>query len=243
MTGPLVSVRLPEFRPNASGDERETEERHVTDDREPTQLMIVIEAGATGPERLAAALAAGAIVSVVIAPRAGEVLTAADAGPLVTAAQKAGAAALIEGDARLARTLKADGVHLPVSETAEQAFEAAREVVGGRGIVGLDAGRSRHDAMTAGEVGAEYVGFGIPAFVKDRETAVERRLELIDWWAEIFEVPCVAFDVATAEEAGGLAAAGADFIAVRLPASMPPADVAEFVREISAALAGSGAEA
>ncbi len=50
--------------------------------------------------------------------------------------------------------------------------------------------------MTAGEDGADYVGFGIPAFVKDRETAIERQIELIAWWSEIFEVPCVAFDVA-----------------------------------------------
>jgi hypothetical protein len=50
--------------------------------------------------------------------------------------------------------------------------------------------------------------------------ARQRREELISWWAPIFEVQCVAFDVEAAEEAQELAAAGADFIAVALPATL-----------------------
>ena len=42
-----------------------------------------------------------------------------------------------------------------------------------------------------------------PEFVGDMETARARRLDLIAWWAEIFEVPCVAFDVETAAGCGG----------------------------------------
>ena len=62
-------------------------------------------------------------------------------------------------------------------------------------------GASRHDAMELGEAGADYVAFGIPPDVEDRAVAVERRLDLIAWWSEVFELPCVAFDVADAEEA------------------------------------------
>jgi thiamine-phosphate pyrophosphorylase len=44
---------------------------------------------------------------------------------------------------------------------------------------------------------------------------------LISWWSEIFEPPCVAFDVETPDDARELAEAGADFISVRLPVDMP----------------------
>ena len=33
---------------------------------------------------------------------------------------------------------------------------------GDRGIIGVDAGISRHDAMTVAEAGADYVAFGAP---------------------------------------------------------------------------------
>ena len=201
-----------------------------------TRLVLVVEAGDGASARLAAALGAGDIASVVIRAIEGRALAASAVAPLVAVIQKAGAAALIEGDAGLARTLKADGVHVAVSEAAAEAFALARETVGGGAIAGLDVGRSRHDAMTAGDDGADYVGFGIPDFVKDRTTAVARRLALVQWWAEIFEIPCIAFDVETAEEAQALGQAGADFVAMTLPAVQSPADAADLVRAMSAAV-------
>ncbi|MFN3746148.1 MAG: thiamine phosphate synthase [Hyphomicrobiaceae bacterium] len=196
--------------------------------------MVVVEAGAGAPARLAAALAASPVASVVIIVPEGTPVPEVQA--LIAPAQAAGAAALICDDAHLARTLKADGVHLSAGNA--KAYGEAREIVGARGIVGVDAGRSRHEAMVAGEGGAEYVAFGIPAHVDDREKAHRRRCELIAWWSEIFEVPVVAFDVMSAGEAGQLAAAGADFIALTLPAREPPAASGELVRAAHAAIAG-----
>ena len=87
--------------------------------------------------------------------------------------------------------------------------------------------------MTLGEAGADYVGFGIPAHVEDRETARGRRLELVEWWSEIFEIPCVALDVDALADAAALAAAGADFVALQLPDDAP----ADWIRAASAAIA------
>ncbi|MGE0698374.1 MAG: thiamine phosphate synthase, partial [Hyphomicrobiaceae bacterium] len=189
-----------------------------------TQLMVSIAAGEGAPERLAAVLAAVAAASIVVTAPAGRELVAGDVLPLIATGQKAGAAVLIEGDARLARAVRADGVHVPYSDTVGDSYAEARAIVGGRGIVGADAGRSRHDAMHLGEVGADYVAFGVPAFVKDRETAAERQLELVEWWADIFEIPCVALDVADPAQAGELAAAGADFVCLPIAAGIAPAD-------------------
>ena len=64
-----------------------------------------------------------------------------------------------------------------------------------------------------------------------------RRDELIAWWAEIFEVPCVAFDVETARGGRGAGAGPAPTSsAVQLPAGATPAATRELVAGIAAAL-------
>src|SRR5688572_17194969 len=170
-----------------------------------SQLYVCAVAGAD-PQQVAVRLDAAGAATLLIVPREGGTLTAAEARPLVELAQKKDIAALIEGDAQLARILRADGVHLPWSKDVVARYAEAREILGTRYIVGVDVGRSRHDAMSLAEDGADYVGFGIPAHVEDRQTALARRLELIFWWSEIFEVPCVAFDVDNADDAAELAA-------------------------------------
>lgn len=199
-----------------------------------TQLMLAIEAGEGARERLAAVLAAVPVASVIVIPSSADKAIVA---ALVAEGQRRNAAVLIADDAALARSVEADGVHLGFSETARERFETARAVLGGKAIVGCDAGRSKHDAMTLGELGADYVAFGVPAFVKDRETAFERQLDLLAWWAEIFEVPSVGLDAATAEQAEAMAAAGADFVCLRLDAGATVGDAAELAREWAAAIA------
>src|SRR5262249_37809937 len=66
--------------------------------------------------------------------------------------------------------------------------------------------------MMAGERGADYVMFGEPETDGSRPS-FGAILERVGWWAELFEVPCVAY-AANPDEVGLLAAAGADFVAV-----------------------------
>jgi thiamine-phosphate pyrophosphorylase len=195
-------------------------------------LYLIVEAipGQAALDRLKGALAATPIASVLIKSHTERALDASGAKQYVEAIQAAGVAALIDGDAQLARTLRADGVHLraPTDEGEEAilaAYTDAREVLGARFIVGADAGGTRHGAMALGEIGADYVAFSGP----DRD-------ELIAWWGEIFEVPCVAFDVANEAEAAALARA--DFVAFGLPPGLTAGDVQERVRAIGAAARG-----
>jgi thiamine-phosphate pyrophosphorylase len=197
-----------------------------------TRLFIIVEASIEA-RALESLVASGDSAVVLFAPLPAGSLEPARLKLLVEIAQAKGAAALIQTDAKLARTLRADGVHLPWSKDIVARYREAREILGQRFIVGADAGRLRDDAMTLGEAGADYVGFGIPSHVADRETACERRLELVAWWSEIFEVPCVAFDVETLEEAATLARAGADFVALGMP---PDAEPSRWVREAAGAL-------
>ncbi len=207
------------------------------------KLYLVVEMGEGTGALLEAALAAAPIASVLLMPAAGETLQPQPVKAAVEAIQRCNIAALVADDADLARVVRADGIHLTWSKDQPQRYRDARDVLGARALVGADAGRSRDDAMTLGEDGADYVAFGIPAHVEDRETAFGRQCELLDWWAEIFEVPCVAFDAQTPEEAGELAASHADFVAVRLAAGMPPPEAAQRVAAFAAAAAQTGVTA
>jgi thiamine-phosphate pyrophosphorylase len=201
-------------------------------------LYLVAETGAAA-DRVAAALAVADVASLLLEPGEGMPLNTDLARPLVALAQKKDVAAIIAADAKLARALEADGLHLPPSRDPAKAYAEARHILGSQFIIGAHAGKSRHDAMVLGEAGADYIGFGVPKGVRDVEGARARRLDLVSWWAEIFEVPCVAFDVETPEEADELARAGADFIGLRLEAGEALADLAARIRAIADAVGAS----
>mgnify|MGYP000844863015 CR=1 FL=1 len=202
------------------------------------QIYLIAEAdGAKAlTERLATALSSLPVASVLLTPGAGGAFAAGDLKAAVDLIQSRGAAALISDDATLARTLRADGVHLSWSKDPGGRYAEVREVLGGRAIVGVDAGRSRHDAMTLGEAGADYIAFGVPAHVEDRTTAFERQLDLVAWWSEIFEPPCVALDAPDADRAAQLAAAGADFVGYTLRAGTGANDAAAALAQFQSIL-------
>jgi thiamine-phosphate pyrophosphorylase len=66
--------------------------------------------------------------------------------------------------------------------------------------------------MSAGEAGADYVLFGEPD-ARGQRPSVDAIGERLQWWAELFEPPCVGF-AASVEEASEFASAGADFVLV-----------------------------
>ncbi len=205
-------------------------------DRQATRLCLVVtaDAGVATAERLSAALGAADVASVILRAGAGRMLEAGTVRPLVAAIQRAGVAVLIADDARLARTLKADGVHLSASADVEAVFAEAREVVGSGVIAGMDAGLSKHAAMSLGEAGADYVAFGL--FDGADVAARDERIDRVGWWAEIFQPPCVVLDVASPEEAAALADVGADFVAVTLPEACSVADARDLVVAFAAAV-------
>lgn len=81
-----------------------------------------------------------------------------------------------------------DGVHLA---DGSRHVRDARKALGADAIIGAHCGTYRHDGMTAGEHGADYVSFG-PVDPGPLGTGESVPRELFEWWSEIVEVPVVA---------------------------------------------------
>jgi thiamine-phosphate pyrophosphorylase len=110
----------------------------------------------------------------------------------------------------LAAATGCDGVHVGRDDPN---IVEARRLVGPDAIVGASAYDSRHRAMEAGESGADYVAFG--AFFPTTTKIAEGHPgpDILEWWADIMVVPCVAIGGITVENCGALVQAGADFLA------------------------------
>jgi thiamine-phosphate pyrophosphorylase len=127
---------------------------------------------------------------------------------LAPAIQNGGAALLIDGPVELVARAGADGAHLYGIEALQDALPSLKP----DRIAGVGGLTTRHDSMTAGEAGADYVLFGEPD-AHGQRPSIDAISERLQWWAELFEPPCVGF-AASIAEAGEFAAAGADFVLV-----------------------------
>ena len=144
---------------------------------------------ADSPDALAAVLDAADVACVLLRAGTDRAGTAERARRIIGTAHARDVAVLIGDDAALALETGADGVHL---SGGPGTYAEARSVLGAEAVVGVDARGSRHQAMDAGEKGADYVG--LPAADGD----------MVAWWTSIFQVPCVAMsgsDVAAARQA------------------------------------------
>jgi thiamine-phosphate pyrophosphorylase len=177
-------------------------------------ITPVLEDASFAP-RLAEACATGTVAAVLLR------LAVADERSLINqvkalapAAQEHGAAVIVsaEGKADLATIAArggADGIPVPGDPAHVRDL---RERLKSERAIGVGAIRTKDDAMTLGEAGADYLLFGEPrpdGSLPSLDSVVERA----SWWAEIFETPCVAYapNLDTVET---LAATHAEFVAL-----------------------------
>ncbi|MDX8348645.1 thiamine phosphate synthase [Cognatiyoonia sp. IB215446] len=95
---------------------------------------------------------------------------------------------VIDSHILMVERLGLDGVHLP---DGARSVRQVRKDLGEDAIVGSYCANSRHDGMTAGELGADYVSFG-PVGVTALGDGRQAELELFEWWSMMIEVPVVA---------------------------------------------------
>jgi thiamine-phosphate pyrophosphorylase len=152
------------------------------------------------------AVLAGTAVAALLLPRGERTESAycAFVADIASMAQHSGCAVLTDAGPRLTLALGLDGIHVEGSaadlESALAALKPDR-IVGTGGIV------SRHEAMTLGELGLDYIMFG----PFSGAIAPEIR-ELAGWWAETMEIPSVLSDPAATPET--VDPCGCEFFAV-----------------------------
>ena len=136
-------------------------------------------------------------------------------GPI---AQSRDVAFVLLGHDYLVLDVEADGAHI------EGSVEAGRASLPDDRIVGAGCGSSRHDAMIAGEAGADYVAFGPPS--PDAQAC-------LTWWQMMMEPPCVALGCQSVQQAVAAAEAGADFVALNYELWSDSASLAEIAAAVA----------
>jgi len=111
--------------------------------------------------------------------------------------------------------LAGDGVHLGRTQAVISEFEEARHLLGENAIIGADCGLSRHLAMAFGEAGAEYVGFSVSSSQPvPLDAPGDELTNMVNWWQDLFEIPCVALNPSDRSELEALLQIPADFVTI-----------------------------
>jgi thiamine-phosphate pyrophosphorylase len=158
---------------------------------------------------------------------------------LLPVAQARDVAVLMNDRADLAVELGCDGAHLG-QEDGNHA--AARRLLGPDRTLGITCHASRHLAMEAGDIGADYVAFGAFFPTSTKEAKHHAEPELLTWWNEMFELPSVAIGGITAANCAPLVRAGADFLAVVGAVWNHPEGPAAGVQAMNRAIAEASAD-
>ena len=113
----------------------------------------------------------------------------------------------------LAAELGCDGVHVGQEDTP---YMEARSIVGEEKIVGVTCKKSRHLAIEAADYGADYVAFGgfFRSSTKQSSETERADPEILSWWSQTTNVPCVAIGGITVDNCKVLVEAGANMVCV-----------------------------
>lgn len=144
-------------------------------------------------------------------------------------------ALLLNDDAALAVAMGCDGAHLGQTDGDHA---TARKLLDNR-MLGITCHDSRHLAMKAGELGADYVAFGAFFPTETKATIHLAGVDLLAWWSEMFEIPCCVIGGITAQNCAPLVRAGADFLCVVGAVWNHPKGAAAGVRAMNAAIAAA----
>ncbi len=200
-------------------------------------LVTPVTAGPGFADTLARALDGGDVAAVQLRLKeAGDDQWRRAIDALRPVTQSRGVAFLVNDRADLAASTGADGAH--VGQTDLAAAEA-RRLLGPGLTLGITCHDSRDLAMAAGEAGADYVAFGAFFPTRTKLAPTQADPELLAWWSELMELPCVAIGGITPENCASLVQVGADFLAVVGAVWNHPDGPGAGVRAMNAAIAAA----
>jgi len=133
------------------------------------------------------------------------------ATPITRICHAAGVEVILNDYPDLVAEIGADGAHIGQEDMD---YFSSRELLGGDAIIGVTCHNSKELAFAAVTAGADYVAFGAFFDTQTKTPKAKAELEILEWWHEAVEIPCVAIGGITVDNATSVIQAGADFIAV-----------------------------
>lgn len=184
--------------------------------REPCQLYLITPPTISDMDQfvldLEAALSAAPVACLQIRLKDIDdlpLIHAADA--IVPIAHKYGTSVLINDRPDIVEACRADGAHIGQDDMD---YFSSRELLGEDAIIGVTCHNSKELAFKAAMAGANYVAFGAFFDTPTKTPKTRAKLEILEWWQDTVEIPCVAIGGITVDNAELVIKAGADFIAV-----------------------------
>lgn len=164
----------------------------IDDEKEQPQIYLITPSEfdlATFPDLLARCLDTVDIACVRLSlGTTDDIRIAKSADALRVITHERDVALLIDSHVLMVERLGLDGVHLT---DAARTIKTVRKDLGADAIIGTNCYASRHNGMTACELGADYISFG-PVGETNLGNGHRAELELFQWWSEMIEVPCIA---------------------------------------------------
>ena len=133
---------------------------------------------------------------------------------------------------KLALEAAADGVHLGDEDGI---IAEVKKIAPKNFVIGASCYDSRHLAIEAAEQGADYISFGAFFQSKTKNSKGKPTTEIIEWSAEMMDLPIVAIGGITDKNCASLVKAGADFLAVISYVWEHPRGVEVALRELNKA--------
>ena len=174
-----------------------------------------------GADQLRQVLTGGDVASVIFSPtNLEEEAFQKLVEPLVSATQDCGVAAVIADLSRIAGRVGADGLQLGQDPAA---LETAIDKFSPRLMVGAANVKTRHNALTIGELYPDYLMFGKPGG-DIRPDPHPKNLDLGQWWSQMVEIPCIVMGGSDPQSALAVAKTGAEFVALGHAIFAPDSD-------------------
>lgn len=217
--------------PNSDSNPDTRHNRRDVSDR--CRIVLFVPAAETIADAFMDALCGGDIASVVLLKGAmsdGAFLRHVTA--LTGPAQEAGAAVIIEGDSQTMGRAGADGLFI-AADRAEVADAVAR--FSPKRIVGCGNIKNRHQAMEAGEAGADFLFIG-KTDGDIRPEAHPRNLKLGGWCADVMQISVIAMGGSEVDSVIEVAQSGVEFVGLSRAVFEHPGGPGEAVRQANAAL-------
>ena len=181
------------------------------DSPERARLVLLVSSKARDCDQVCEALAGGDVASIIIySDEDDQSRFSQYCKDLVPKIQKEDIAAIIADEPEILDVSGADGVYL------EKQKDELKDIIARfspQKIVGCGALKNRHAAMLAGEQNPDFLFFGKIGGDTHPEPH-HRNINLVEWWAELFEVPAIVLGGYNIGSVIECAASGAEFVAL-----------------------------